>query len=84
MCPINTIAYCAMLMALLFRFSDRNLNKTTMADISSPTLEELPKVEKDLKSELENFKQDAMKKTETVEKIVLPSSEGKHMIRNMY
>lgn len=47
-----------------------------MAEISSPTLENLPKVEANLKSELENFKADGLTKTETVEKIVLPSSEG--------
>jgi hypothetical protein len=53
-----------------------------MADTSSVPLEELPKVDSDIKSELENFKQNALKKTETVEKVVLPSSEGMFYVRS--
>lgn len=47
-----------------------------MAEVGSPTLENLPKVDADLKSELEQFKPELMKKASTQEKIVLPSAEG--------
>jgi len=41
----------------------------------SPTLESLPKVDADLKSELESFKPSLMKSVSTTEKVVLPSAE---------
>jgi len=45
-----------------------------MAEIT-PSLDELPKVEPDLKSELENYKHDGLNKVEVVEKVVLPDQE---------
>lgn len=48
-----------------------------MADLEAPKLEELPKVDASLKSELESFKPSLMKSVSTSEKIVLPSAEGK-------
>lgn len=47
-----------------------------MADSASPTLENLPKVADDLKSELEKFKPELMKKASTQEKMSLPTAEG--------
>lgn len=41
-----------------------------------PSLESLPRVAVDLKSELEGFKTDKLKNADTQEKIVLPSAEG--------
>lgn len=46
----------------------------------SPSLKDLPKVSIDLKSELEGFNPDAMKKAETAIKNVLPSAEGNYLI----
>jgi len=51
-----------------------------MAEVGSPTLESLPKVDADLKSQLEGFKPELMKKASTQEKIVLPTAEGIHLI----
>jgi len=48
--------------------------KVKMAD-SAPTLENLPKVDADLKSELEKFKPELMKKASTQEKSILPTAE---------
>jgi hypothetical protein len=42
----------------------------------SASLKDLPKVNVDLKSELEGFKTGSMKKAETQEKNVLPTAEG--------
>ena len=47
-----------------------------MSDPVSPSLKDLPKVNVDLKSELEGFKTVTMKKAETQEKNVLPTAEG--------
>ena len=47
-----------------------------MAENGSPALENLPKVDADLKSQLEHFNQESMKKAATHEKIVLPTAEG--------
>lgn len=47
-----------------------------MSDPVSPSLKDLPKVNVDLKSELEGFKTVTMKKAETHEKNVLPTAEG--------
>lgn len=44
--------------------------------MSSPLLKDLPKVAVDLKSQLEGFNPDNMKKADTNEKIVLPTAEG--------
>lgn len=44
--------------------------------MSSPKLEDLPKVADDFKSELEGFSTDKLKDTVTNEKIVLPTAEG--------
>jgi len=46
-----------------------------MAD-NGTTIENLPKVDADLKSQLEGFKPELMKKASTQEKIVLPTAEG--------
>nr|CAD7576159.1 unnamed protein product [Timema californicum] len=46
-----------------------------MSNPISPSVKDLPKVSLDLKSELEGFKATDMKKTETQEKIVLPTAE---------
>lgn len=54
----------------------RNTCLSTMAEVGSPSLENLPKVDADLKSELEGFKPELMKKASTQEKIVLPTAEG--------
>ncbi|OXA45605.1 Thymosin beta-11 [Folsomia candida] len=51
----------------------KNETTSTMAD--TPTLENLPKVDADLKSELEKFKPELMKKASTQEKNPLPSAE---------
>ena len=42
----------------------------------SPALKDLPKVDSDLKSELQHFDQGKLQHTELVEKNVLPSKEG--------
>lgn len=42
----------------------------------SPSLKDLPKVAVDLKSQLEGFNHDNMKKASTNEKNILPSAEG--------
>jgi hypothetical protein len=47
-----------------------------MSNPVSPSLKDLPKVNLDLKSELEGFKTVTMKKAETHEKNVLPTAEG--------
>lgn len=44
--------------------------------MSSPKLEDLPKVAVDLKTQLEGFSTDKLKDTVTQEKIVLPTAEG--------
>lgn len=44
--------------------------------MSSPKLEDLPKVAVDLKTQLEEFSTDKLKDTVTQEKIVLPTAEG--------
>lgn len=53
-----------------------------MADqeIQTPTLEELPKVQSDLKSQLEQFDTQSLKNIEPQEKVVLPTAEGKQII----
>ncbi|VVC24196.1 Hypothetical protein CINCED_3A005418 [Cinara cedri] len=48
-----------------------NIPKTEM---SSPSLKDLPKVAYDLKSQLEGFNPDNMKKADTNEKIILPTA----------
>lgn len=48
-----------------------------MANPSSPSLKDLPKVAGDLKSELEGFKTTCLKNADTQEKIVLPTAEGR-------
>lgn len=48
-----------------------------MSDPACPSLENLPKVAVDLKSELEGFNHKGMKHASTEEKNVLPSAEGK-------
>ena len=47
-----------------------------MAENGSPTLENLPKVDADLKSQLQHFNQEQLKDVETLEKVVLPTAEG--------
>jgi len=46
-----------------------------MSEIGSPSLDILPKVDSYLKSELEHFKPELMKKASTREKLVLPTAE---------
>jgi hypothetical protein len=48
-----------------------------MADNGTSGIDNLPKVDADLKSQLEGFKPELMKKASTQEKIVLPTAEGK-------
>lgn len=54
--------------------------------MSTPKLEDLPKVAVDLKSQLEGFSTDKLKDTVTNEKIVLPTAEGifDEIILNLY
>lgn len=47
--------------------------------MSAPKLEDLPKVAVDLKSQLEGFSTDQLKNTDTQEKVVLPTAEGKRI-----
>lgn len=44
--------------------------------MASPALKDLPKVDSDLKSQLEGFKSNRLSHTETKEKVILPSAEG--------
>lgn len=48
-------------------------------DVQSPTLEELPKVQSDLKSQLEHFDTQSLKNIEPQEKVVLPTAEGDYI-----
>ena len=45
----------------------------------SPTLKDLPKVQTDLKSQLEQFDPSALKNVDPQEKVVLPTAEGDFM-----
>ena len=45
-------------------------------DVQTPSLEELPKVQSDLKSQLEQFDTQSLKNIEPQEKVVLPTAEG--------
>lgn len=45
--------------------------------MAAPALKDLPKVAVDLKSQLETFSPEKLKDTETLEKNVLPTAEGK-------
>ena len=49
-------------------------------DVQTPKLEDLPKVAENLKSQLEQFNQGALKDVETQEKVVLPTAEGDYII----
>lgn len=51
-------------------------------EMSSPLLKDLPKVALDLKSQLEGFNPDNMKKADTNEKIILPTAEGNNNTQN--
>lgn len=44
----------------------------------APSLKDLPRVAVDFKTELEGFKTDNLKNADTMEKIILPSAEGKY------
>lgn len=44
--------------------------------MAAPALKDLPKVDDNLKSQLEGFSADKLSHTETKEKNVLPSAEG--------
>lgn len=48
--------------------------------MASPCLKDLPKVDMDLKSQLESFSPTALKSASTEEKGVLPTAEGKPFI----
>ena len=50
----------------------------------SPSLKDLPKVAVDLKSQLEGFNPDNMKRASTTEKNVLPTAEGGHPLKLNY
>lgn len=52
--------------------------------MSSPSLKDLPKVALDLKSQLEGFNHDNMKKADTTEKIILPTAEGMYQNFNTF
>ena len=45
-------------------------------ETQAPTLEELPKVQPDLKDQLEHFNPEKLKNVEPQEKVVLPTAEG--------
>lgn len=61
-----------------FRDSQGNLSESAMADQTpqSPTLKDLPKVQSDLKSQLEHFDTQSLKNIDPQEKVVLPTAEG--------
>lgn len=44
---------------------------------ASPSLKDLPKVDNNLKSQLESFNQENLKDVNTLEKNILPSAQGK-------
>lgn len=48
--------------------------------MAAPALKDLPKVAVDLKSQLETFSPEKLKDTETLEKNVLPTAEGKLLL----
>lgn len=52
--------------------------------MSSPSLKDLPKVAFDLKSQLEGFDPENMKKANTNEKIILPTAAGIHLFLDLY
>ena len=47
--------------------------------MATPALKDLPKVDVDLKSQLESFSPTALKSASTEEKCLLPTAEGKNM-----
>jgi hypothetical protein len=65
---------------LLFQLNHKE-KKVAMADQvpQSPTLKDLPKVQTDLKSQLEQFDPSALKNVDPQEKVVLPTAEGDFM-----
>lgn len=48
--------------------------------MSSPALKDLPRVEPTLKSQLEGFNPEKLKDVDTLEKSVLPTAEGEHLL----
>lgn len=51
--------------------------------MATPALKDLPKVDVDLKSQLESFSPTALKSASTEEKCLLPSAEGKNNVKFM-
>lgn len=49
-------------------------------EVQTPTLEELPKVQSDLKDQLEHFNPETLKNVDPQEKVVLPTAEGAYLI----
>lgn len=49
--------------------------------MAAPALKDLPKVAETLKSQLETFDTDKLKNANTQEKIILPTAEGKLIIK---
>lgn len=68
---LKTVEKCLKLVTNQFRFS----GKMSAAPIS-PSLKDLPKVNTDLKSQLECFNQKNLKDVDTLEKNILPSAQG--------
>jgi Thymosin beta-4 family len=54
--------------------------------MAAPALKDLPKVDTDLKSQLESFSPKTLKNASTEEKILLPTAEGEriHKLRDFY
>lgn len=46
--------------------------------MAAPALKDLPKVDCDLKSQLESFSPDSLKNTNTAEKVLLPTADGEY------
>lgn len=58
-------------------YTSTNEFKITKRKMAAPALKDLPKVAVDLKSQLEGFSTNKLKNTDTQEKIILPTAEGK-------
>lgn len=83
---VSRVSKMSKLFRLIYNFSlfIYNLlkNLQTKRKMATPALKDLPKVDDDLKSQLEGFSANKLSHTETQEKNLLPSAEGKLLIRN--
>ena len=72
------LSLCAEAVESLERETFIIVHKENMADQTpqSPTLKDLPKVQSDLKSQLEHFDPQVLKNIDPQEKTVLPTAEG--------